>query len=337
MAMKPRHSPLKTLRMRAGALLVDGAFNGLARLGRLHPRADPDHHGVEVLRDVPYTTSQREHHTLDVYRPRDRGHGPLPVVLYVHGGGFRILSKDTHWVMGLRFARHGYLVFNINYRLAPVHPYPAAIHDACEALRWVVDNAERFGGDAGNLTLAGESAGANLVTSLAICATTPRPEPWARAVFDADIPLRAVLPACGLLQASDAGRFARRRKLPTYIADRIEEVSDSYLGGVSADGPGGVELADPLLLLERDAPTARPLPPFFTFVGTADPILDDTRRLAAALVRRGVPCEVRYFEKEMHAFHALVWRPNARACWKESMAWLDGLTGARAPARSRRG
>jgi acetyl esterase len=337
-AMHPRHRhpPLKALRMRAGALLVDGAFNGLARLSKLHPRADPAQHGVEVLRDVPYTTSREIHHTLDVYRPRERTGGPLPVVLYVHGGGFRILSKDTHWMMGLRFARHGYLCFNINYRLAPRHPYPAAMQDACSALRWVIDNAERFGGDAANLSLAGESAGANLVTSLAIAATTPRPEPWARTIFDADLAsaLRAVLPACGLFQASDPGRFARRRKLPAYVVDRIEEVSESYLGGVSADGPGGIELADPLLLLERDEPTARPLPPFFTFVGTADPILDDTRRLAAALARRGVPCEVRYFEKEMHAFHALAWRPNARACWKESLAWLDALTGAGALVRS---
>lgn len=331
-----RHPPIKALRMRAGAFLVDGAFNGLARLSRLHPNADPDRHGVEVIKDVPYTSSRHAHHTLDVYRPRER-HAPLPVVLYVHGGGFRILSKDTHWVMGLGFARHGYLVFNINYRLAPLHPYPAAIQDACDALLWVALHAERFGGDPTSITLAGESAGANLVTSLAVCATMPRPEPWARAVFDADVALKAVLPACGLLQASDPLRFARRRKLPAYILDRIEEVSESYLGGVSADGPGALELADPLLLLEGDTPTARPLPPFFTFAGTADPILDDTRRLAAALARRGVRCEARYFEKEMHAFHALVWRPNARACWKESLAWLDAITGAPARARSPRG
>ena len=51
-------------------------------------------------------------------------------MLYVHGGGFRILSKDTHWIMGLAFARRGFLVFNIGYRLAPKHPFPAAIADA---------------------------------------------------------------------------------------------------------------------------------------------------------------------------------------------------------------
>ena len=50
-------------------------------------------------------------HRLDIYRPRESS-GPLPIVLYIHGGGFRILSKDTHWVMGLAFARREFLVFN---------------------------------------------------------------------------------------------------------------------------------------------------------------------------------------------------------------------------------
>jgi acetyl esterase len=307
--------------MRAGAFVVDNAFRTLSRLGRLHPRANPTRHGVAVERDLRYGPGGRDH-MLDVYRPADAS-GPLPVLFYVHGGGFRILSKDTHWMMGIRFARRGYLVLNINYRLAPLHPFPAAIEDACRALVWAAANAARLGGDPARLALAGESAGANLVTSLAIAASTPRPEPWARAVYDAGIRPRAVLPACGILQVSDPGRFVRRKpKMPAYVADRIEEVSDSYLGG-ARPGPGGFDLADPLVVLERGAPTERPLPPFFTFVGTRDPILDDTRRLHAALQRLGVPCEVQYFPGEPHAFHALAWRPSAVACWRRSLGWLE--------------
>src|SRR5215470_12772647 len=137
---------LKLLRMKAGALVVDNAFRGLSRLGRLDPRADPRRHGVEVIRDIAYLPTGRREHTLDVYRPSERS-GPLPVVLYVHGGGFRILSKETHWLMALAYARRGYVVFNINYRLAPLAPYPAAIADACAAYVWVTRHAGRFGGD----------------------------------------------------------------------------------------------------------------------------------------------------------------------------------------------
>jgi acetyl esterase len=309
---------IKLIRMKAGALVVDNAFRGLSRLGRLHPGADPRRHGVEVVRDVAYLPTGRREHTLDIYRPRAR-RGPLPVVLYVHGGGFRILSKDTHWLMALAFARRGYLVFNINYRLAPLAPYPAAIADACAAYVWVERHAAGYGGDLDRLTLAGESAGANLVTALTVAATMARPEPYAREVFATGRVPRAVLPACGLLQVSDPERFARRKPLPGFISDRIEEVSHAYLGRVT----GNTDLADPLLVLERDTPSHRSIPPFFTFVGTRDPILDDTRRLHAALVRRGVHCDIRYFPGEAHAFHALMWRPSALECWRATHAFLE--------------
>src|SRR5947209_3745797 len=92
------------LRMRAGAALVDNLFRGLSRAGRLHPMARPERHGVEVLRNIPYQTTGLGEHTLDLYRPVADGQpGGRPVVLYIHGGGFRILSKDTHWLMGLAF------------------------------------------------------------------------------------------------------------------------------------------------------------------------------------------------------------------------------------------
>lgn len=301
---------------------MDSSFRALSRLGQLHPHARPAHHGVTVLRDVPYQAGGAPAHTLDIYLPPSSAKapaGPLPVVLYIHGGGFRILSKDSHWLMGLAFARRGYVVFNINYRLAPQHPYPAALIDCCAALGWVHDHARDYGGDPSRLVLAGESAGANLVTALAVATSYRRPEPWAQALFARDIRPRAALPICGILQVSDTARFARRRPLRPFVLDRLREVSEAYLGH-EPTGPAG--LYDPLLVLEEEQPE-RGLPPFFTAVGTLDPLLDDTRRLKAALDRLGVPCEAHYHEGEVHAFHALVWRANARRCWRDSFAFLD--------------
>ncbi|MEO5731249.1 MAG: alpha/beta hydrolase, partial [Byssovorax sp.] len=185
-------SAADSLRRRLGAILVDNAFRGAASAGRLHPLARPERHSVEVLRDIPYRREGGREHKLDIYRPTGRK-GPLPIVLYVHGGGFRILSKNTHWIMALAFARRGYLVFTIDYRLAPRNPYPAAPEDAAAAFAWTVQNAERYGGDPARIFLAGESAGANLITSLAIASSYERPEPWARVVFDLDVRPRAVL------------------------------------------------------------------------------------------------------------------------------------------------
>jgi acetyl esterase len=223
--------------------------------------------------------------------------------------------------MGLAFARRGYLVFNASYRLAPEHPYPAAVEDCAAAYEWVVHNASRYGADPARLVVAGESAGANLATGMAMAACYARPEPFARRVFETGLVPRAVIAACGIFQVSDAGRFARRKKnLPRVLADRIEEVSDAYLRK-----PGGTSLdfADPLLVLERGDRPARPLPPFFLPVGTADPLLDDSRRMHAALTAMGATSEIRFYEGEVHAFHALVVRPNARRCWGHTYEFLD--------------
>ena len=304
--------------------MADGFFQGLSRLGRLHPNASPARHGLEVLRDVPYQPDGDTDHLLDVYRPVERtDRGSLPALLYLHGGGFRILSKESHWVMCLAFARRGMVVFNANYRLGPKHQYPAAHEDACAALTWVSQNAEAYGADPERLIIAGESAGANLTAALAVACSFERPEPWARDLFDLGLAPLAALPACGMFQLSDPARLWRKRPMSVWLRDRLKEPAMAYLGQADPPVPSG--LADPLLVLEGEEAPARPLPPFFAPVGTKDPLLPDTRRLKAALDRRGVPCEARYYPGEIHAFHALVWRKNARRCWRDTYKFLDGV------------
>lgn len=323
------------LRRKAGAILVDGFFHGAARLGRLHPMARPERHGVEVTRDLAYVPgSPLPEHRLDVYRPRGAS-GPLPVVLYVHGGGFRMLSKDTHWIMGLAFARRGYLVLNVSYRLAPEHPFPAAVEDVAAAFAWTVRHAEEHGGDLSRLVLAGESAGANLVASLGLQTVFRREEPFARHVFETGVVPRAVVPACGIFQVSDVSRFARRKpSLSRFIADRLEEVEEAYLGREPSRHGRTLELADPLVWLEREPEPARPLPPFFLPVGTKDPLLPDTRRLARALERLGGTAVDRYYPGELHAFHAFPFLPNARRCWGDTYVFLDAHVHAESARRS---
>ena len=312
---------------RVRSFAAQAFFESLAGAGKIHPAASPRRHGIEVESDIAYGP-HGEANRLDIYRPIHRP-GPWPVVFYVHGGAFHLLSKDTHWLMGLVFARFGYLVVNISYRLAPRHPYPAAIEDTCAAYVWMVDRLEALGGDPTRIAIAGESAGGNLVTALALAACQRRAEPWARAVFDTGVVPRAVMPFCGLLEVSNPERFARRRKLPRWVDGMIRDASTSYLHG---QVPGAAELADPLRIIEDVAGMAhqsgasvfdRPLPPFFAPVGTRDPLLDDTRRLEKALRTLGVPVEARYYPGGIHAFHALVWDPAARRCWRDALAFLD--------------
>jgi len=309
------------MRRAAGAFLVDGFFTSGSRLAQLHPRARPENHGVEVIRDIAYAPSGKKEHLLDVYRPADRK-GLLPIVIYVHGGGFRILSKDSHWIMGLGYARRGFVVFNVNYHLGSDNPFPAALDDCSQAYAWVLANAQRFGGDVSQLVLAGESAGANLVAAMTVAACYERPEPCAQRIYQTGVVPRATLPACGIFQVTDVARFSRRRSLPSFIADRLQEVSNGYL---PTDPSIGLDLADPLLLLERGDAPSRPLPPFFLACGTKDPLLDDTRRLGHALAELGTRADVHLYPGEVHAFHALVWRAHAKQCWRDTYAFLDSV------------
>jgi acetyl esterase len=315
------------LRREVVSFITSNFFRVLSGAVRLLPSSALSWRDVEVLPDIPYRDTGMVEHRLDIYRPacraKSRTGGPLgsrPVVLYVHGGGFRFQSKDTHWLMGLIFARQGYLVLNINYRLAPRHPFPAAIADTCEAYLWMLQNATRYGGDVERLVLAGDSAGANLVTALTLAACYPRPEPFARRVWESGVVPGAVLPACGMLQVSDAERLSRGRKPSFLVHHRLEAVSSDYLSGAPPEL--SLDLADSLVFLERGEPPRRPLPPFFPAVGTADALMEDTRRLERALRKLNVTCEARYYKGGMHVFHAFLFRRKARRYWRDAFAFL---------------
>jgi len=324
---RPRLSLPARVRRGLGAAVTDGFFWGAAKGFALTPLARPEVHGVTVEKNLAYRRTGREEHRLDVYRPTG-ARELLPVVLYVHGGGFRVLSKDTHWVFGLAYARRGFLVVNINYHLAPSHPFPAAVADVSAAWQWLVQNAGRLGADLSRVVVAGESAGANLSAALTLMTCFSRPESFARDAFGTGVTPRAVVAACGLYDVSRTERFAHRG---VYLRDRLEEVADAYLHGVKLRSRDTLDLADPVVPLERGDAPARELPPFFLPCGTWDVLLADSHRLHAALVKQGsTSSEVREYPRGPHAFHAFVVTPQARRCWRDTFAFLERHVG---PAR----
>jgi acetyl esterase len=314
-------------RRAAGAAVIDGFFTGLGNLSRYQPLARPTFWDVELERDLPYTDSGRPEHVYDLYRPK-RTAGSMPVVLYVHGGGFHSLSRKTHWMMGIAFARRGYLVYHVEYRLAPKHRFPAALEDVCLAYEHMVRDAPMRGGDLSRLVVTGESAGANLITALTASLCWERPEPWTRGAFETGVVPKAALPACGLLQTTDSARFADNPKVPAWIADYMALCADIYLGDGARAPSDATLLADPLLIFERGEAPSRPLPAFFAPVGTRDPLVTDTRRLKDAIDALGGHCEARYYKGGLHAFHAFLWEKRARQCWRDMFAFLDAQLAA---------
>ena len=101
--------------------------------------------------------------SLRLYRPETDQEGSLPVLVFLHGGGFVIGNLDTHDNICCALAnRAECLVVSVEYRLAPEHPFPAALEDTYAALKWVHEHIDAMGGDSDRIALGGDSAGGNL-------------------------------------------------------------------------------------------------------------------------------------------------------------------------------
>jgi len=296
---------------------LDVFFRTVSALGEYHPVTRRRKANTRLIaEDVAYRPGKDPAYLLDIHAPKD-AQGPLPVVMYIHGGGFRILSKNTHRSLARRFAEAGYLVVNINYRLTPAGRFPNALDDVCAALLWTLEHIEDYGGDRSRLVYAGESAGGNLALALAMVGCFEVDEPWAKAVFEAQPNPQAVLPACGMLEVHNAERYLNDESIPRWMRARIKLVCEGY----RADSPSGC-LASPLQLLESDQKTTRPLPPIFSICGGNDPILGDTERLGRALERRGNAGGVTIYPDSIHAFQAF-FGANAKQAWRDQFEFLD--------------
>ena len=321
MTAQPSSSPGLTRVGRSFCATVDGVIRGVASLGRHLPDARRRQRGVEVIRDLPYSIGGGAAQRLDVYRAVGQRPG-RPALLYIHGGGFAVCSKDTHWSLAVDYVRLGFVVFNINYRLSTRHPFPAAINDAITALRWVQAQGHRFGADTRQLVIAGESAGGNLATALAVASSYRLEHGPARALFDTGLSPSAFIAACPVLQVSAVHRFWQDEAL---VSDRATQrilrgMQRAYIGLDAS--PGAFPLADPLLLLEGRAPD-RALPPALTLSGDRDFLVADSRRLKRAMDALESPCELHVYPGEHHAFHALPWKESARRCWADQRAFLN--------------
>jgi acetyl esterase len=219
---------------------------------------------------------------LRCYRPSLERH--LPVVLYAHGGGFVVCSLDTHdRLMRLLAKRTSAAVIGIDYRLAPEHPFPAALGDCLAAHRWLHGHGREAGLDAGRLVVAGDSAGANLALATLLALRDGRePQPKGAALFYGCYWSR--------LDTRSHARFGDGTwHLST---DQMAWFWRHYLGRT----PPGDPLAEPL-----HADLAR-LPRLFLNIGTLDPLADDTHELARRLEQARVPFALKVYPGLVHAF-----------------------------------
>lgn len=226
------------------------------------------------------------------------GHGEQGTLLYFHGGAFIFGSANTHRRLVAKLAADNALTaYSVDYRLAPEHPFPAAIDDALIAYQALL------GRGISNITLAGDSAGGGLALSLLhVILAKGLPAPKALVAF-------SPLTDQTLQSASIAENAKSEVMLP---AGRMAEVRDMYLAGDYKN-----PLASPLFGDFQGAP------PIFLCVGTKEILRDDTLAMAARLRGQGVPVTLEIAENAPHVwpfFHGLL--PEADATLQKVQAFL---------------
>jgi acetyl esterase len=215
-----------------------------------------------------------------VYRPDIAG--PLPTIVFLHGGGFVIGDVDTHDLTARTIANGcEAVVVSVDYRLAPEHPWPAAADDALAATRWAADHLGELGGD-DRLAVAGDSAGGNLS---AVVAQDFRDE--GRSLTGQLL----IYPATDL--GGDYPSYTENGEGYFLDADTMRWFLQQYVGHVA-------DLADPRISPLRG--DLHGLAPAVVVVAEFDPLRDDGLAYAAALEAAGVPVEVRTFPGLIHGF-----------------------------------
>jgi monoterpene epsilon-lactone hydrolase len=218
------------------------------------------------------------------------GTDPGRVLLFLHGGGFELGSVRSDGELAARLGRAaGMRVLFPEYRVAPEHPFPAALDDVRAAWHWLRTDQ---GLSAASLAVAGDSAGGGLAVALLV------------ATRDAgqDLPAAAVLMSPTVdLTSSGASMTERADQDPISTPAMLRQFAADYLAGADPKTP----LASPLFA------SLTGLPPLLIQVGTADLLLSDAERLAAAATHAGVDVTLQIGEGLPHVYQLLLGTPEA--------------------------
>ena len=202
-----------------------------------------------------------------LYRPA--GDDVLPLLVFLHGGGWMLGDLDTHDAMHRHFAaRAGCAVLGVGYRLAPEHPFPAGLNDATTAFAWARREAQALGLDTTRIALGGESAGANLTAALTLR-------------------LRDSGAAQPLFQLLVHPATDRALDLPSLEATAIPGLTRDYLETCRAMYAGETDFRDPLIS-PLYAKRHDGLAPAIVLTASEDPLRDDGEIYAGVLAKAGV-------------------------------------------------
>ena len=215
------------------------------------------------------------------------GTPPFPTLIYLHGGGWSIGNPASHAKLARQLCSGaGAVVVNVDYRLAPEHPFPVPLDDSVAAARWTRANVARYGGDPQRLAIGGDSAGANLSAAVI---NDLRDE----CEFHAALLIYGAFDMAASWRNYD--RYAPEDD-PILPKSLMKLMMDAYMsGGASADDPRVSPLFADL----------RHFPPSCFIVGAVDPLFGESVSMRDTLQALGCECEFHRYDEMPHAFMQL--------------------------------
>lgn len=240
-----------------------------------------------------------------LYIPPSAPAPPRPLLVYFHGGGWTIGDLDTHDGVCRFLATHtGAAVLSVDYRLAPEHPFPAAVEDAFAAFRWAAEGAAELGTDPARIAVVGDSAGGNLAAAVSLLARDGGgPSPAMQAL------IYPVTDAVGGQRSRDL--FAEGFLLTKADMDWFER---HYLPDIASSG-------DPRVSMLR-ADDLSGLPPAYVMTAGFDPLRDEAEAYAERMRAAGVRVALRRHPGLIHGF------ANMTAISRSARAAMLELAGA---------
>ena len=213
--------------------------------------------------------------------------GKLPVVLYLHGGGYVIGNPES-----LLPAIKGFIesrpciVVAPDYRKALTAPYPAAFDDSYDTLLWIKNNADTISGDGNKIIIAGHSAGGGLTAALTLKARDTK-----------EVKIAFQMPIYPMIDDRQTTPSARAMEVPGWNTKTNAKAWSLYLQGLLKNGSEIPVYAAPARNTDY-----KDLPPSITFVGEYDPFKDEIMAYVEALKKENVPVIFKYYKACYHGF-----------------------------------
>jgi acetyl esterase/lipase len=264
-------------------LTTDGGPEAARQRFRDLPRR-PVHQGLRVEDRTVDTPAGPV--PIRLYWPPEAETAVVPVVMFFHGGGWVVGDLDSYDGDARRHAvGSGALVVSVDYRLAPEHPYPAAVDDVWAATVWVAQHGDELGADPTRLAVAGDSAGGNLA---AVVAQLARNTGGPRVAFQ-------LLWYPATTWDTSLPSFTENANAPILALDAVAEFSRWYAQGQDLKNP-------PATLVPGRATDFSGLAPAYVAVAGHDPLRVDGVHYAGLLAAAGVPVEVHDAQTLVHGY-----------------------------------